>query len=455
MLKKEILVIAIILFVSTAYGFQVQIDGQDRAATPENPLEIDVNVENTADEPRTYRPDLINNRYGFLYIPSTTQTVQPGNQTTFTLSASPGNDVLNDNYQYNIKIDEQETGNSQTITNYVSVDRENDLQLVYTNTDQASYEPGDQIALETEVKNYGTRSYTDYNITAKTLNQTNTEEGLDITREAERRYTHRFQTNNRTPPGSQKITIILEKDGEETTIGERQIEISEKPIIETETQTSNQLIRSTETKKITNTGNSETTHTIETSLNPFLEPITTFNIEQEEVENGEQETKFTHTLKVEPGEEKSLIKTVRYWIPATALILLVGMVATISKLREDISFKKQTELHDNGDIKVQLEINNNTGKKISDIEIEDYIPNIAKVNEEFPTAKPKIRKKKEGTQLTWTIEELEPNSQRLITYKITPVVEVEEGATLDPAELKKQGETIQKTKEKETKFKPT
>lgn len=454
MLKKELLVIGIIFLISAVSGFQAEIESQETPATPENPVALDIQIENTAEETKTYRPDLVNNRYEFLYIPSRTLTVPTGEQGTLTLTATPGQDVLSGNYEYNLKVEETETSESKTITDYIRVSREDDLQLVRTSTDSDIYTPGQNIELETEIKNYGTRSYQNYNITAELFNQTKTQEGLDITRDSERRYTHEFSTTNKTEKGEHSIRIKLEETDGERKLGEKTIEIDEQPVIETQTETTNRLISATESKKITNNGNAPGNYTIETNLNPFLAPITQFNHEPVQTENnGSQQTVYEHQFYIEPSQEQTLDKTVQYWKPATALVILVGLLVTISKLREDVTFQKEAKA--NGDhIKIRLEIQNNSNQPIENLVIKDSVPNIAKVKEDFPMAKPKIRKKNEGTELTWTIDELEPSGQRIIEYQIKPVVEVEEGATLKPAEIKRDNQTVQKTDEIETEFKP-
>lgn len=453
MLKKATLVTLIILTISTASGFQMQIKEQAQPATPQQGSTINIQVENTADQTRTYKPDLLNNRYQFLYIASQTQKIPPGQKENFTITVTPGETVLNGNYEYNMKITEQETGISKIETGIANVERQNDLQLVYTNTNQENYQPGETITLEAEIKNYGTRTIQNYNITAQTLNQTQTKKGLDINRRAERRYSFRFPTKNQTPPGNHEIQLTLQRNNQKQQLGTETINIEEKPIIKVKESTSNRLISSTTTKTITNEGNTPKNHTIRTQLNPFLEPITTFNHQPTQTENKESQITYTHTLEVKPGETQQLQTTTQYWKPAAALIILIGLIALISNLREDIKFQKTAKSSENG-IKVQIEIENNSNQLIENLKIKDSVPNIAKVEENFPMAKPKIRKKSEGTELTWEIDELEPSSQRVLEYTIKPVVEVEEGAKLTKAKLYKNDQKIKESKEIETTFKP-
>ena len=439
--------------ISIASGFQVEINEQEQPATPQEGSKINIQVENTAEQERTYKPNLLNNRYQFLYVSSQTQKIPPEQQENFTISVTPGETVLNGNYEYNIQITEQESGRTITKTGTANVERKNNLQLVYSNTNKNNYEPGEEVQLEAEIRNYGTRTIQKYNVTAETLNQTQTKQGLDINRRAERRYTFDFPTNNRTKAGEHKINLKIERDGQTQDLGDEEFQINEKPVLDIEQTTKNSIISSTNKKTITNKGNSPTNHTIQTTLNPFLEPITKFNHKPIEKETQESEITYTHLLEIQPGETKELETKTQYWKPASALALLIGLLALIRNLKEDIKFQKHANATEEG-IKVQIEIENNTNQLIENLKIKDSIPNIAKVEENFPMAKPRIRKKSEGTELTWEIEELEPASQRILEYTIKPVVEVEEGATLRAAELYKQGEKIKQSKEIETDFKP-
>lgn len=452
MLKKATLFIAILITISVASGFQVQINDQEEPATPEKPATVDVQVNNTANEARTYRPDLLNNRYQFLYVSSTPKTIPPKETENFQIQITPGETVVNGNYEYTIKIEEQNTDITRTKASTARITRENDLQLVYINTDQRKYQPSEQINLEAEIRNYGTSRIHDYQIQAEALNTTQEKEGLDINTQAERRYNFEIPTNNQTRPGNHTVQLHVTKDNQKQQIGTQTIQIDEKTVIESRETTENNIISTTQKQEFTNKGNTDAKHEVKTDLNPFLEPITQFNIEPVEKNNSEQ-TIYTHELDIEPSQTKELEKTTQYWKPASALALLLGLIATITHLREEIKFKKHTKTSEDG-IKVQIEIENNSNQEINELEIKDNVPNIAKVNENFPIAKPKVRKKTEGTELTWKIEKLEPQSQRILEYTIQPNVEVEEGVTLPAAQLKQENQQIKETQKTETEFQP-
>jgi len=66
-------------------------------------------------------------------------------------------------------------------------------------------------------------------------------------------------------------------------------------------------------------------------------------------------------------------------------------------------------------------------------------------------AKPEIRKKRDGTQLTWNIEKLEPGDQLVFEYKMQPKVEVEGGITLNSTKvLDSKGKKITSSKKQDT-----
>jgi len=120
----------------------------------------------------------------------------------------------------------------------------------------------------------------------------------------------------------------------------------------------------------------------------------------------------------------------------------------------DVSFEKHVAKSEDGEITINIEIENNSSTAIEDLKVKDFIPNIAQVEKTFEFAKPSIRTKNEGTELTWDLDVLEPGDQRVLEYKIRPQIEVEGEVTLPGAELLNEGEQEKKTRDLDTGFHP-
>ncbi len=86
------------------------------------------------------------------------------------------------------------------------------------------------------------------------------------------------------------------------------------------------------------------------------------------------------------------------------------------------------------DLKVKLDVKNRSNKELTEVEVMDMIPPIAELVREFDvgTLAPEkiVKNEKKGTVLKWIIDVLEPNEQRVITYKITTKFSIIGGLSL-------------------------
>lgn len=85
------------------------------------------------------------------------------------------------------------------------------------------------------------------------------------------------------------------------------------------------------------------------------------------------------------------------------------------------------------EILVSLEVKNRTIHEVKEVLIRDIVLSIAKVVEKFDTLKPMMRQTSVGTELRWKIDSLKPGEERLITYRIKPIVETAQSLDLPKA----------------------
>jgi hypothetical protein len=81
-------------------------------------------------------------------------------------------------------------------------------------------------------------------------------------------------------------------------------------------------------------------------------------------------------------------------------------------------------------------VRNKTSHEIRDVEVRDFIPSIARVVEKFDTLKPRIKSTEGGTELRWSFDSLKARDERVLTYKIRPVVDVVGNLNLPHAHVK-------------------
>jgi hypothetical protein len=132
--------------------------------------------------------------------------------------------------------------------------------------------------------------------------------------------------------------------------------------------------------------------------------------------------------KLSPGQEKIIkyeIRSINIIIIFVLLILFV-MIAfkyvfspkIVKRARHFGALTREKE------VIVSIETRNRSRHEMKDVIVRDFVPSITTVVERFDTLKPNVRKTEGGTELIWRFESLKPFEERVITYRIKPIVEV-------------------------------
>jgi hypothetical protein len=76
------------------------------------------------------------------------------------------------------------------------------------------------------------------------------------------------------------------------------------------------------------------------------------------------------------------------------------------------------------EIPIILDVTNKTSRELKNVVVHDFVPPLARVVKAFDTFPPRIKETKEGTRILWKVGTLRPHEERILTYKIRPIVEV-------------------------------
>ena len=129
-----------------------------------------------------------------------------------------------------------------------------------------------------------------------------------------------------------------------------------------------------------------------------------------------------------PGGEFEIKYEIRFfsiWFSGLMIVIVVFLAFSyvyrpkISKSANVIGPLKQGK-----EIPMLVEVKNSTIHEIKNVVVKDTVPGIAKLVERFDTMKPELKKSESGVEMTWKIKSLQPLEERVLTYKIKPVVEV-------------------------------
>ncbi len=205
-----------------------------------------------------------------------------------------------------------------------------------------------------------------------------------------------------------------------------------------------------DTRQVTaeNLGNapSEDT-TVSASIPSYLSYFVSYDMDPAESTTRDGITTYTWNLgTLAPGDQQTVTYRINYWVPlAIIAVLLVTIAITIYEHRRPTITKKTFQKH--GNHSVHLVVENNSGKIMDNVVVRDFVPGIASLVEKFDASPPeKIRKGEEGTELEWKLGRISPGEERILTYRVSPQVEVEGHVTLPVARLEYKTGNREKTR---------
>lgn len=154
-----------------------------------------------------------------------------------------------------------------------------------------------------------------------------------------------------------------------------------------------------------------------------------FYPEVEPVSEIRKDNRIVYTWRIEsldPDETRTIGYQLRFFniILGTIIVTILVIVSFYLFLKPTL-VKKYAELFvgEKENI-VSLYIKNRGRKAIKNIVIKDFVPALARVVRKFDTLVPEINRKDIGTELTWKIDKLKPREERILTYRIKPIIEV-------------------------------
>ncbi len=246
---------------------------------------------------------------------------------------------------------------------------------------------------------------------------------------------HSYRIEKFAKPGAYEVKAIL-VDGLNKMIDSSSAKFYVNPTYTNypEKSTHLSILSSTVTIKIKNEGNSPTPPFY---ISESLPAIARFFFQPEKKPDKEEivgNSVIYYWLieTIEPGKEITItykISLINLWLICVAVIFLgyVGykFVFTPTLVKKSSYVGK---LEPEKEITISIGIKNRSRHSIEDVKIRDFVPSILKISEKFDTVRPKIRKTSSGVYLIWEFDSLRPGEERILTYRIKPVLEI--GGTL-------------------------
>jgi hypothetical protein len=452
-MKKILLFFLVLGVIGSAAGFEASLQSQKEEANLTSPAKFDVTIQNDDAVNHSYSTSLLSPKSSWFYYPSTVR-VPAGENRTFTVTVSPVKNALQQRYRFDMTVREQNTGDVRELTGFFRVEQPYRLQITDMSLNREEFRPGEVIQTQIRIKNLHNEPVSDYSVEARYHNHTRTETGTSILPGGERLYSFSFRVDEDASPGRENISYAVNLDGQTERTAVHEITVSAVENVSRSSNVDNRILTYSETRTVRNTGNSQANTSVTAEVPSYLASITSTGSEPSRIEKVSGNTVYVWETSLEPGEEYTAGYTVKYWIPLLGVILLTAGIVAIKRIGQQVYLEKTAEEID-GEIKVNIEVQNSGETGFEELELEEFIPDIATVDESFDMNTPEIRKTGEGTKLTWKVKDLQPGDQRIIQYRIKPKVQVEEEVELEPAVIKDEnGQRIAESNRTSAEFTP-
>ncbi len=365
-----------------------------------------------------------------------------GETTDITLKIEPPRDAETGTHVLTFSVLSLNSDITESKDIYLDVLRGSDIFISDIALEKQTFSMGDAIIIEPTLINLNKKNPLETSVTTEILKDNlivqKSGESITIEPKSTKRLTYRFEVKNTNEPGNYEIKVVARNmlnkilDERKTTF---KIETVHK--IDEEKETKNSILYSEIAIRIINNGNyvekdfyvTESMPAISKNFfYPEIEPVS-----REEIENRVIYKWLIAELK--PGQSVTIKYQLRFTnIVITACILIIAVIWVVWLLFRPIIAKSYIGfLAEKQEITISLTLKNKGRKTLKNVIVKDIVPPLASVVKKFETLEPKIVRKSKGTELTWNIKQIKPKEERILTYKMKPVIDIAGGLKLPKA----------------------
>ncbi len=299
---------------------------------------------------------------------------------------------------------------------------------------QVGFKPGETLNIQPVITNVDKKERMNVFVTTKILKDDylvqKFENSVSIAPSKTETISNNFDIKLTHTPGNYKIVVSVKDElnkllSEKTTT----FKIEQLPLkIDEEKEITNHILYSDTVITITNNGNLPANNfNIVVSL-----PVISKNFFYPETEPTSQEEKDNRIIYrwfVSELKPTDTIK-IKYQLRFTNVIIIASLLIIIIIWVLWLFFKPKLVkeymglLSKEEQVTISLHVKNKSRKLLDNITVKDFVTAIATVIKEFGTITPTIKIKPSGTELTWQVKNIRSREERVLTYKIKPVIEI-------------------------------
>jgi hypothetical protein len=369
-------------------------------------------------------------------------SLDPDEMVEITLNIEPPRDAEKGTHVLSFSVLSLNSDVTESKDIYLDVLRGSDIFITDIELEKQTFKPSDTIIMKPTLTNLNKENSLETSVITEILKDglivQKFGESITIHPKSTKKLTYSFEVKINNEPGDYEIKVVA-KNALNKILDERKtvfkIETIQK--IDEEKETKNSILYSDITIRITNKGNY-----LEKDIEVLESmPAISKNFFYPEIEPVSQEERGNRIIyrwlisELKPGQTILIKYQLRFTnVVITACILIVAVIWVVWLFFRPIIKKNYIGfLAEKQEITISLTLKNKSRKTLKNLSIKDIVPPIATVVKEFGTLKPKVVRKARGTELTWDIKQLKPKEERVITYKIKPVMEITGGFKLPKA----------------------
>ncbi|MFB6192632.1 MAG: hypothetical protein ABEK00_00090 [Candidatus Nanohaloarchaea archaeon] len=457
-MRKFLFLFAFISMISLTTAFPASLEVVDRSASPSDPAHFQVNIQNNFSSEQSFRLSIQAGNLDWFFNDGPV-TLQPSETGTINVTVTPPVNSFQHNWQFDFRIWRTGTNDFEALSGYYHVSRHADLEVRNISIDNSSLRPGTATSVKVWIRNLGSETLDNYSIHVNYLNRSTEREGETLLPGTPQRipetekYQLKVEAPEKIPPGNHTVEVNVRHRGKIVRTEKVSIRIESVKKIFRNCTTEKGLLSLSREFYAENNGNVNSTTTFKVRAPLYATPFVSYSRKPDSETVNQSSKIYTWNTTLAPGEKAQVTYSVNYWPPVAIIIVLSGALLLVWRLREDVDISKEAFALEDG-VKVRLTVKNRSGEKTGEVKVADFIPDIASVSRDFDMARPEVFETGEGTELEWFIEGLEPGEERVLEYTVKPRIEVEEGITLEPAEVRKDDESLATSSTTEVEFSP-
>jgi len=369
----------------------------------------------------------------WISFPKYWTTLSPGEVENVTLILDPPKDAEEGTIIYTIKITWIDSNVTESKRIFFDIVRPTNVFISDVQLNKQTFKPGETLNIKPIITSIDKKNTNNVYVNTKILKDENIiqkfEDVISIQPLSTETLSNDFNIKITNPPGDYLVNVVLTNQLNKI-LDEKTITFNILPIekIDQVKKTENHFLYSNVEITITNNGNSKETNFYVTESLPLMSK-NFFYPEIEPASKEEKENRVVYSWlihELSPADSITIKYQLRFYnVVLISCVLVIAIVWIIWLFFRPTLKKSYTGLLTrDSEIKMSLYLKNKGRSILKNITVVDFVPPIAAVIKKFDTIEPKTKRKTNGTELIWKINQLKPGEERILTYRIKPIIEV-------------------------------